>query len=391
MKPVRTFIQQNGIRACLKIEKPIYDLTKGKLARNRFLSSLDIPYVGTNVKIIKENDTSTFIAKFNDDGSYDNSDFKILTFTDLHMDEDYDLNDKTLQLMIDNIRDVKPDLVIFTGDCICAKYQQIDAIQFGQMMEKLGVYWAYAFGNHEARAEKEYFKYLIFKSLSDFPHCLSKFGDPSLFGYGNFIINIMDSETELRQSLVLFDSGRDMCEPHITNDKVPFGPDDGYDYIKPGQIEWYKKEITALKNEYGKAISMLYMHIPIPEYQEVFKSEKEPDGSYAPSGKAELLYGVQYESLGCSPYNSHLFDAMKEMGAQAIFAGHDHVNDWAAKYEGIWLVYTQAGGYNCYGMGNYNNTFFWEEKDWLQGSTLTTVKQDGSITLEQKKNARFLK
>ena len=100
------------------------------------------------------------------------------------MDDDYELNDKTLQLMIENIRTEKPDLVILTGDCICGKFQQIDAVMFGQMMEKLGVYWAYAFGNHEARKEKEFFKYLIFKSLSDYPHCLSKFGKPYLFGYG---------------------------------------------------------------------------------------------------------------------------------------------------------------------------------------------------------------
>lgn len=391
MKAIRTFVQQNAIKFWLKVEKPVYDISKGKLMRGLFTSSLNIPYVGTDVRIIKEDESSTFIAKFNKDGSYSTDDFKILTFTDLHMDDDYDLNDKTLQLMIDNIVAEKPDLVIFTGDCICGKFQQIDAVQFGQMFEKLGVYWAYVFGNHEARAEKEYFKYLIFKSLSDFPHCLSKFGDPTLFGYGNFLINIMNSEKELRQSLVLMDSGRDMCEPHLTNDNVPFTKDDGYDYIKPGQIAWFKKEITALKKEYGEAKSMLYMHIPIPEYKEIFKPEKEADGSYALSGKGELLYGVQYESIGCAPYNSGLFEAMKEMGAQAIFAGHDHVNDWAAKYQGIWLVYTQSGGYNCYGMGAYNNTFFWEEKDWLQGSTLTTIKSDGSITLEQKKNSRFLK
>ncbi len=391
MKPIRTFIQQNGIRACIKMEKPLYSLTKGKLARNRFLSSLDIPYVGTSVKIVKETDNATFIAKFNEDGTYSKDDFKILTFTDLHMDEDYDLNDKTLQLMIENIRAEKPDLVILTGDCICGKFQQIDAVMFGQMMEEIGVYWAYVFGNHEARKEKEFFKYLIFKSLSDFPHCLSKFGKPYLYGFGNFLINIMDSETTLRKSLVLFDSGRDMTEPHITNDGVPYGPDDGYDYIKPSQISWYEGEMAALRTQFPEVVSMLYMHIPIPEYKEVFKTEKEADGSYAPTGKAEVLYGVQYESVGSSPYNSGLFEAMKRNGAQAIFAGHDHVNDWAAKLEGIWLVYTQSGGYNCYGMGAYNDTFFWEEKDWLQGSTLTTLKADGSITLEQKKNSRFLK
>ena len=389
MKPIRTFIQQNGIRLTLKAERPLYKLSKGKLARNLFLSSLRIPHIGSKVKIISENETSTFIGKFNADGSYDNSPFKILTFTDMHTGEDYDLNDKVLQLMIDNIEEVKPDLVIFTGDCIQAKYQQIDAIQFGQLFEKLGVYWAYSFGNHEAREEKEYYKYLLFKSLTDSPYCLSKFGDPALFGYGNFVINIMNSENELRQSLVLFDSGRDICEPHRTNDKVPF--ENGYDYIKPSQIEWYKKEITSLKKKYGEARSILYMHIPIPEYALVFGTEKDENERYTPTGKAELIYGVQYELPGCSPYNSGLFDAMKEMGAQAIFAGHDHVNDWAAIYDGIYLVYSQSSDYNLYGLGGYNNTVFLPESEWLQGCTYTAIANDGSITIEQKKNSRFLK
>lgn len=387
MKPVRTFLQQNAIRALLKAEKPLYDITKGKHARNRFLSSLDIPHIGSSIKIVKETETSTFIAKFKDDGSYDDGDFKILNATDLHLDEDYDLNDKTLQLFINQVRDEKPDLVIFTGDVILSKYQQIDAIQFAQLMEELGVYWAYVFGNHEARAEKEYFKYLIFKSISDYPHCLSKFGRKELFGYGNFIINIMNSETELRESLVLFDSGRGMTPAHRQNDKVPADIPDGYDYIKPLQIAWYTGEISQLKKDYGKVESMLYLHIPIKEYEEVFALGE--DGEYHFTGKAELLYGGMYESIGCSPYNSGLFDAMKKNGSQAIFAGHDHVNDWAAIYDGILLVYNQCGGYNCYTMGDYNG-HHWDEKDWQQGVTMTTVHKDGSVEVSQRFNARYL-
>lgn len=387
MRPVRTFLQQNAIRALLAAEKPLFDLTKGKHAKNRFLSSLDIPYVGSNVKIIKETSTSTFIAKFKDDGSFDDGDFKILNATDLHLDENYEINDKTLQLFINQVRDEKPDLVIFTGDVILSKYQQIDAIQFAQMMERLGVYWAYVFGNHEARAEKEYFKYLIFKSISDYPHCLSKFGRKELFGYGNFIINIMNSETDLRESLVLFDSGRGMTPAHRQNDKVPSDIPDGYDYIKPLQIDWYNGEIAQLKKDYGKVESMLYLHIPIKEYEEVFALGD--DGEYRLTGKAELLYGGMYESIGCSPYNSGLFAAMKKNGSQAIFAGHDHVNDWTAVYDGILLVYNQCGGYNCYTMGDYNG-HHWEEKDWQQGVTLTTVHKDGSVELKQSFNSRYL-
>ena len=86
-----------------------------------------------------------------------------------------------------------------------------------------------------------------------------------------------------------------------------------------------------------------------------------------------------------------LFDAMKEMGAQAIFAGHDHVNDWAAIYDGIYLVYSQSSDYNLYGLGGYNNKVFLPESEWLQGCTYTAIANDGSITIEQKKNSRFLK
>lgn len=391
MKPVRTFLQQNAIKFWLNVEKPFYDLSKGKLAKNIFLKSVDYSYVGSKVKIIKETDTSTYIAKFNDDGTIDNSDFKIMTGTDMHLYDVHEDVDKTLQMFVNQVRDEKPDLIIFTGDVLLTKFQHIDTIQFAQLMEELGVYWAYCFGNHEAREEKEYFKYFIFKGFCDYPHCLSKFGDPELFGYGNFIINIMNSETELRQSLVCFDSGRDMCEPHVTNDNVPADVLDlnAYDYIKPSQIAWYEKEINALKKEYGKVDSMLYMHIPIPEYAEVFDEVEK--NTYEPSGKAEILYGDQFESIGCSKFNSGLFDAMKRVGSQAIFAGHDHVNYWAAKYDGVLLVYNQCGGYGCYNMYDYDNfRFKWPEKDWPQGYTITTIKEDGSIELRQSFNAKYL-
>lgn len=407
MKPIRTFLQQNAIKLWLNIEKPVYDITKGKHAKNRFLSSVDFHHIGTNVRIIKETENATYIAKFNEDGSIDNSDFKILSTTDMHTDEDYDLNDKTYDRLFKQIRDNKPDLVILTGDCIQSKYQQIDAIQFAQMMEEIGVYWVYVFGNHEAREEKEYHKYLLFKSLVDFPHCLSKFGNPDLFGYGNFIINIMNSETELRQSLFFMDSGRDIIEAHALNDNVPKEMWKGYDYIKPAQIRWYENELKSLRNTYGEVKNMLYMHIPIPEYKYAFKLDengdymRNEDGTLKRDKKdqqlirnenVEILYGRMFEAVGCSPYNSGLFESMKKNNAVAIFSGHDHVNDYAFKLDGIYLVYSQYASYNAYNLGHYENDGVIElpESEWQQGVTITTVKQDGSITLEQKMNSVYL-
>ena len=404
MKPIRTFLQQNAIKLWLDIEKPVYNLTKGKHARNRFLSSVDFYNIGTNVKIIKETNNATYIAKFNEDGTIDNSDFKILATTDMHLDEDYDLNDKTFDRIFKQIRDNKPDLVIFTGDCIQSKYQQIDAIQFAEMMEEIGVYWAYVFGNHEAREEKEFHKYLIFKSLTDYPHCLSKFGNPDLFGYGNFIINIMNSETELRQSLFFFDSGRDVTEKHALNDNVSLELVDSYDYIKPSQIRWYENELKSLRNTYGTVKNMLYMHIPICEYKNAFKLDengeyprdnnglllRQEDKQLFKNENVKFLYGRIYETVGCSGYNSGLFESMKKNDAVAIFSGHDHVNDVAFEYENILLVYVQYASYNAYNLGDYDGIVSLPEKDWQQGVTITTVKPDGSITLEQKMNNVYL-
>ncbi len=411
MKPIRSFIQNKLIKGVLKAEKPLYSISNGKICKNLFLSSVNPQKQETNVKIIKETNNSVFIAKINPDGSFDNSDFKILTTTDIHLDEDYDLNDKALKLFFEHVKKEKPDLIIFTGDVILSKFQHIDSVQFAQMMEKIGIYWAYVFGNHEAREEKEFFKYYILKNMTDYPHCLSKFGNSNLFGYGNFVINIMKSETELLQSLFLFDSGRHITKHHADNDNVPLEKRDGYDYIKPSQIKWYESEIKNLKNTYGEFKNILYMHIPIPEYKlalklsengEYLKDEngellRNDDGSLPKNENTKFIYGNVYEAIGCSPYNSGLFKSMKQHNAQAIFSGHDHVNDFAISVEGILLVYSQCGGYTCYNLADYFRKDVPErykrdvsEDEFPQGVTLTTINSNGEISLEQKFN-RLLK
>ena len=50
MKPVRTFLQQTAIKALIAAEKPIYDITSGVFAKNRFLSSAEIKKVTAALK-----------------------------------------------------------------------------------------------------------------------------------------------------------------------------------------------------------------------------------------------------------------------------------------------------------------------------------------------------
>ena len=383
MRPVTTFIRHNSIKALLAAEKGAKTISKGKLCSNLF--DVEPKYVGTDVRIIKETEDSTFIAKCDTNGRIVDKPFKILVTTDLHLCDDMELINKTLALLARHVEAEKPDLILFTGDVVLTDHQQVDCIQFGRFMEKMGIYWAYVFGNHEARAEKEYHKYLMLKNLTSFPHCLSKFGDPSLFGYGNFFINILSSEKTIQQSIVMLDSGRNTSPTHNVENDAP-AELKCYDFLKKGQIEWYKNNILNLEKEYGKFKSIMMMHIALCEYQEVM--ELDENENYVPTGKAEILYGGMYESIGCSEFNSGMFKTIKELGStQAVVVGHDHINDFCAEYDGVYLVYAQCGGYNTYTMGS---NFGWEEKDWMQGVTMIDVAEDGKIVFRQRFNRDYL-
>ena len=130
------------------------------------------------------------------------------------------------------------------------------------------------------------------------------------------------------------------------------------------------------------------MHIPIPEYKEVmdFDENYKPIPTGFPSGKAEILYGEMHESVGCSKINSGLFDAAREAGAEAFFAGHDHINDFEAIYKGVRLVYVQPGGYEQYGLDKFNVP----EKEWMLGVTIMKIKNSGEISFDRRYNRDYL-
>ena len=382
-REIKSFVLHNTFKAFISVEEAVKKMGGGKIVSNIF--DVEPKYIGSSVRILKETDDTTYIAKYDAKGRIDNKNFKIMVTTDLHLWDEKELINKSLDMLAKHLAAEKPDLLLITGDAILTDFQQLDCIQFGKFMEEMGIYWAYCFGNHEARAEKEFHKYFMLKNIESFPHCLSKFGDPELFGYGNFKINIMDSDNTIKQSIFMFDSGRDMEPEHNVAHGLPADMQ-GYDFIKQGQIDWYKNSIKELEAEYGKFKSMVLMHSPIKEYEEVFDFVE--GGESVPTGKAEILYGGIYESVGSSPYNSGLFDAIQELGStNAVFAGHDHVNDFCALYKGVYLVYAQCNGYNTYTMGE---KFGWPEEKWIQGVTVVNVAQDGSLTFRQRFNRDYL-
>lgn len=381
---VWAFFRQTAVRIHLAAAKAIYSISGGRRPKSLYCVRANPEKIGTDVKIISQNDYSTTIAKVDEKGNIKDDDFVIISTTDFHFSEDHDMNTKAVDRFVRHIKDVKPDLVVLTGDNILSKYQQIDAIQFAQMMEEIGIYWTAVFGNHETREDRGFYKYLLWKSFCDYDHCLCKFGPDELFGYGNYTVNILGKGGKLNKTLFFFDSGRDILD----RDKEKYGiPADmnGYDFLKTEQIDFYKNEVDRLTAQYGKADSFLYFHIPLVEFSHAFKEEE--NGRFTPSGECEILYGEQYESVGSSAFNSGMFDAILEKGGQSVFCGHDHVNDWCAIYKGVHLVYNLPGGYACYNMGDKTGK---PETEWVEGVTVTTVNNDGSFEIYPRYNRIFL-
>lgn len=379
-------VRHKIISGILGVSRVLHKATGGKRPKFLFSENTDLSYVGSVVKVLEKTEDEVIIAKTDKNGNIDNSDFKVMTATDLHLcSPGAKLNDKTIDRFVRQIRDEKPDLVIITGDCILSDCQHIDSVQFSYMMERLGIYWAYCFGNHETREEKGFYKYQLLRGMQYYPHCLTLFGKEELFGYGNTTIHIKNADGSYYKSLYLIDSGRDMLEEYDKAHGVPEGMK-GYDYIKKNQIDWYTENMKKTLEVSPENRSLCYMHIPVKEYENICDGN-EKDG-YFDSGKTNLLFGTQYESIGCSPFNSGFFTAGKEKAnLQAIFSGHDHINDLCAIYEGVYLVYSQCTGYNTYNMTEKKN---FPEKDCHYGVTLTTLHADGTITVKPKKNNKYI-
>lgn len=386
MRPISTAIRQNLNKAALATGRGIYKLTAGKAARSLFTVSTAPCRIKTDVQIIEEDCQGVTIAKTDAEGGIVNRGFRILSTTDLHLGDDPALRKKALQMLKNHIIDTKPDLIVFTGDIILSRFQQLDTIEFARFMEDIGIYWAIVFGNHEAREEKGFFKYLMMKSASDYPHCLARIGDTELFGYGNYVINIKNSEDSLLQSLFFFDSGRDIRDEY----REEYGiPDDmkGYDFLKRNQIDMYTDALAHIRERYGNVPSMMYMHIPLKEYEHAICEDGK--GGYEFTGECKIDYGKAFESVGSSPFNSGMFDTiLREGSTKAVFSGHDHINDYCAEYKGIKLVYNQCCGYETYTMGDKFGT---PEKAWPQGVTITDIASDGSLSITRRLNSIYLK
>lgn len=265
--------------------------------------------------------------QFKQDGT-----FTIVQFTDLHWKNGDEKDEQTRALMENVLKEVQPDLIVFTGDLIYSEEcEDAERAVAGVVAEAVrsGIPWAAVLGNHDAEAKvtrEEVLGYLRSHEGSLTGHT------SGVRGFGNYALTVAGQDGAPAAALYFLDSGDYSKLKHV----------DSYAWISRDQIDWYSSQsrLLADKNSGQPLPALAFFHIPLPEYETVWERG--------------VCYGQKHEGVCCPKINSGLFAAMVERGdVMGTFVGHDHINDFWGELYGIKLTYGRASGYNTYGKEGY--------------------------------------
>ena len=110
------------------------------------------------------------------------------------------------------------------------------------------------------------------------------------------------------------------------------------------------------------------MHIPFPVFSDAQAALQSG------SSDAIYLFGENEEGVSCPDQDSSFFDPMlRKQSTEAVFVGHDHLNNMGIRYKGIDLVYSKSIDYYAYpGIAKQTKQ---------RGATLITLSLDGNYKI----------
>jgi len=280
----------------------------------------------------------------------DGEDFTILLFSDIQIGANPFRDTKALRMMDALAEETDPDFIMTAGDNTYFGFSGLMAPVIVKRMEGYGIPWGVTLGNHDSEGIMD--RNWVGNQYEGAQNSLFEMGPADVSGVGNYVINIADEAGRELYSLIMLDS-------HAQR-RYADGKD--YDYIYPDQIDWYEWVVSGL----GDVPSMLFFHIPLPEFSSVKEMWEAGELDTA------ACFGEDRERVCCPPVNTGLFEKVLALGSTThIFVGHDHVNCLSADYKGVRLTYGLKTGPACYA------------DDDMQGATLITI-EDGTnaVTVE---------
>lgn len=249
--------------------------------------------------------------RFDSDGK-----FKIIFFSDLHSDID-----NAVWMMEAMLESELPDLVVFSGDTNFQGTSEevsevLDAL-LAPVIER-NIPWCHVFGNHDREGELSAEElYALYQS---YEYCISSDVE-ELDGIGTYYLPVLASDSDNLAYVIWAMDSHDYIDGIYEN---------GYDCVHADQVEWYKNTSAKIESDNGKKINgLMFMHIPLQEYRQITDNPIECE-----------MDGYANWNPNASSYDYGLYDAIKERGdVTIVISGHDHVNTFVGKYDGITMAY----------------------------------------------------
>ena len=310
---------------------------------------------------------------------FNNGRLKVLQISDLQ-DNRFTCVD-TLRFMEAAVKNIKPDLIVFTGDQLdvvdlwgkgekCRENVEKAINRLFSVFESFDIPFVLTFGNHDRETglpneeqAKIYAKMkncICFDDLND--------GRPDA---GTFNVPIMSSDgSRTAMNIYVFDTGSK------TNGV--------YGDVRKEQLEWLDK-----KSREVDADSIVFQHIPVDEiYQLLEKVPKGTEGAESAYGTRKGEYykrrdGIKFmgeygETPAALPRECGEFEQLKKQGdVFAVYCGHDHYDSFIGTVDGIDLGYCPGAGYNTYGIRQREvRVFEFEESNVRDYKTYTVSYGD---------------
>jgi len=265
-----------------------------------------------------------------------------------------------LSLQYAAVRELRPDLVVLMGDNAGGRTPEElreVLLRVTEPYRVSGVPFAFVLGNHDLEWEggvtdlREH--YDVYRTV---PGCLlPEEAQVSPWGDYNLTVKRTGGEGDALNLWFFYSGNRAAPEYNST-----------YDFVKPGQLDWYKNRAASVKQENGETVpAVLFQHIPVPEEYRLLKKrsllsmlydgvqgQDNRKGAYYTLDKKQRTEGYLGESPCAPDYNSGEFAAWQETGdVFAAFFGHDHMNDFVGMVDGIILGQCKTAGFRVYGDG----------------------------------------
>lgn len=283
---------------------------------------------------------------------FNNGHLKVLQISDLQ-DNRFTCVD-TLQFMEAAVKNIKPDLIVFTGDQLdvvdlwgkgekCRKNVETAINRLFSVFESFDIPFVLTFGNHDRETglpnEEQAKIYARMKNCICFDDLNDGRPDAATFN-----LPIMSSDgSRTAMNIYVVDTGTKIKG--------------AYQGVRKEQLEWLDKTSRVVNAE-----SIVFQHIPVDEIYELL--EKVPKGTKgaepAYGNRSGEFYkrmdGIKYmgeygETPAALPRECGEFEQLKKQGdVFAVYCGHDHYDSFVGTVDGIDLGYCPGAGYNTYGL-----------------------------------------